>query len=86
MLFSPSLPVRVLAAALPSTGAQAIAGEWGHNPLPWADDDERTWPQCYCGKRACIETFLSGPAMTTDHQRASGVRLLPRHRRAGRKG
>jgi fructokinase len=59
------------------TGANGIAGEWGHNPLPWADDDERNWPQCYCGKRGCIETFLSGPAMTADHERTTGVRLLP---------
>ena len=59
------------------TGANGIAGEWGHNPLPWADDDERTWPQCYCGKHACIETFLSGPALSADHERTTGVRLLP---------
>ena len=43
------------------TGANGIAGEWGHNPLPWPDDDERPGPACYCGKRGCIETFLSGP-------------------------
>jgi fructokinase len=60
------------------TGPNAIAGEWGHNPLPWPDDDERPGPACYCGKRGCIETFLSGPGMTADHQRAAGVRLDPR--------
>lgn len=44
-------------------GANAIAGEWGHNPLPWPSDDERPpGPVCYCGKHGCIETFLSGPA------------------------
>jgi fructokinase len=59
------------------TGPNAIAGEWGHNPLPWPDDDERPGPACYCGKRGCIETFLSGPGMAADHQRATGVCLDP---------
>ena len=57
------------------TGPNAIAGEWGHNPLPWPDDDERPGPACYCGKRGCIETFLSGPGMAADHERATGVPL-----------
>jgi len=48
-------------------GANAIAGEWGHNPLPWPQDEERPGPKCYCGKAGCIETFLSGPGMTRDH-------------------
>lgn len=56
-------------------GPNGIAGEWGHNPLPWADDDERPGPPCYCGRRGCIETFLSGPGMTVDHSRVSGERL-----------
>ena len=43
-------------------GANAIAGEWGHNPLPWPDEEERPGPPCYCGKHGCIETFVSGPA------------------------
>jgi fructokinase len=60
------------------TGANGIAGEWGHNPLPWPDDEERPGPPCYCGKRGCIETFLSGPAMTADHERRTGRRMLPR--------
>ncbi|MBS0540613.1 MAG: ROK family protein [Proteobacteria bacterium] len=42
-------------------GAQAIAGEWGHNPLPAPRDDERPGPRCYCGRDGCIETWLSGP-------------------------
>ncbi|MFZ5579648.1 MAG: ROK family protein [Pseudomonadota bacterium] len=42
-------------------GPNAIAGEWGHNPLPWPCDDERPGPECYCGKHGCIETWLSGP-------------------------
>jgi fructokinase len=49
------------------TGPNAIAGEWGHNPLPAPDDDERPGPLCYCGRSGCIETFLSGPALARDH-------------------
>jgi fructokinase len=48
-------------------GADGIAGEWGHNPLPWPRDGERPGPSCYCGKRGCIETFLSGPGLARDH-------------------
>jgi fructokinase len=48
------------------TGPNAIAGEWGHNPLPWARDDERPGRPCYCGQGGCIETFLSGPAFERD--------------------
>lgn len=47
-------------------GANAIAGEWGHNPLPWPRDDERPGPTCYCGRRGCIETWLSGPGLARD--------------------
>jgi len=54
------------------TGANAIAGEWGHNPLPWPTDDERPGPACYCGLHGCIETFLSGPGLAADHGRHSG--------------
>jgi len=42
------------------TGANAVAGEWGHNGLPWPDESEWPGPPCYCGRRGCIETFLSG--------------------------
>ncbi len=48
-------------------GPNAIAGEWGHNPLPWPRDDERPGPPCYCGQRGCIETFLSGPGLARDY-------------------
>ncbi|HQU15951.1 MAG: fructokinase [Chromatiales bacterium 21-64-14] len=58
-------------------GINAIAGEWGHNPLPWPNDDERPGPACYCGRHGCIETFLSGPGLTDDHHRTTGVRLAP---------
>ena len=57
------------------TGRNAIAGEWGHNQLPWQQDDERPGPACYCGKAGCIETFLSGPGMARDHQRITGQGL-----------
>lgn len=56
-------------------GVNAIAGEWGHNPLPWPRDGERPGPACYCGKRGCIETFLSGPGLGRDHEEATGERL-----------
>ena len=56
----------------PIVGANAIAGEWGHNPLPWPDADDEPAPECYCGKRGCIETYLSGPALAADHRRRSG--------------
>lgn len=56
-------------------GASRIAGEWGHNPLPWPGDDERPGPECYCGRRGCVETFLSGPAMERDHRARAGQEL-----------
>lgn len=49
-------------------GANAIAGEWGHNPLPWPTEDELPGLECYCGKHGCIETWLSGPGFATDYQ------------------
>ena len=49
------------------TGPNAIAGEWGHNPLPQPTDAERPGPACYCGRRGCIETFLSGPGLAHDY-------------------
>ncbi len=55
------------------TGANAIAGEWGHNPLPWPDVGEWPGPRCYCGRRGCIETFLSGPALAGDHLAVTGI-------------
>ncbi len=49
-------------------GPNAIAGEWGHNPLPWPQDVELPGPECYCGKHGCIETWLSGPGIVRDHE------------------
>lgn len=45
------------------SGAHAISGEWGHNPLPWPKRNELPGPDCYCGKQGCIETWCSGPAL-----------------------
>ena len=59
------------------TGANAIAGEWGHNPLPWLSDDERPGHVCYCGQHGCIETFLSGPGMSAWHAQLTGQRMEP---------
>jgi fructokinase len=53
------------------TGANAIAGEWGHNPLPAPRDDERPGPPCYCGRRGCIETFLCGRGLERDYEAAT---------------
>lgn len=50
------------------TGTNAIAGEWGHNPLPWPKDDERPGLPCYCGKQGCIETFLSGTGLARNFE------------------
>jgi len=56
-------------------GGNATAGEWGHNPLPWMDEDELRYREevpCYCGRQGCIETFISGTGFATDYQRLSG--------------
>lgn len=53
-------------------GRHRIAGEWGHNPLPWPEDDERPGAPCYCGRAGCIETFLSGPALSATYGAISG--------------
>jgi fructokinase len=57
------------------TGANAIAGEWGHNPLPAPRDGESPGPPCYCGRCGCIETFLSGPGLARDHAAHGGPSL-----------
>jgi fructokinase len=56
-------------------GPNRIAGEWGHNPLPWMSIDEHPGPRCYCGKRGCIETFLSGPGLERDFAEHMGTSL-----------
>ncbi|MGH1574388.1 ROK family protein [Methylobacterium sp. P31] len=57
------------------TGRNGIAGEWGHGPLPYPRDDERPGPACYCGRRGCVETWLSGPGLAVDHGRRHGGSL-----------
>jgi fructokinase len=56
-------------------GANGVAGEWGHNPLPWPAADELPGSACYCGRSGCNETWLSGPALADDHHRLTGTRL-----------
>jgi len=59
----------------PLVGRHRIAGEWGHNPLPWPRDDERPGPECHCGRRGCLETFVSGTGMAAEHRRRTGQSL-----------
>jgi fructokinase len=54
------------------TGPNAIAGEWGHNPLPWPRSGENPGPSCYCGRSGCIETFLSGPGLARAYRQVTG--------------
>lgn len=56
-------------------GPNAIAGEWGHNPLPWPTKDELPGRACYCGRNGCIETWVSGPGMRAHHTAATGQNL-----------
>lgn len=56
-------------------GAHGLAGEWGHNPLPWPQPDEAQVPPCWCGLTGCLESWLSGPAIAADHQRQTGQAL-----------
>jgi predicted NBD/HSP70 family sugar kinase len=59
------------------TGPNAIAGEWGHNPLPLPGEADLPLPQCYCGRSGCIEAYLSGPGLARDHAQLTGQRLEP---------
>jgi predicted NBD/HSP70 family sugar kinase len=59
------------------TGPNAIAGEWGHNPLPLPGPADLPLPACYCGRSGCIETYLSGPGLAMDHLKLSAERLAP---------
>jgi len=56
-------------------GPNGVGGEWGHNPLPWPRPDELPGPECYCGQRGCIETWISGTGLWKDHERVTGVRI-----------
>jgi fructokinase len=57
------------------TGRNRIAGEWGHNPLPWATESELPGAPCYCGKLGCVETFLSGAGLARDYHSRTGKQL-----------
>ena len=59
------------------TGANAIAGEWGHTPLPLPEGPDLPLPDCYCRRRGCLEAYLSGPALARDHAQATGQSLTP---------
>jgi fructokinase len=59
-------------------GPNGLAGEWGHMPLPWPDAAECEGPTCYCGRRGCIETWVSGPALARDHAAHGGAALTAR--------
>ncbi len=58
-------------------GVNHIAGEWGHNPLPYPEQESLPPPACYCGRQGCIESWISGPALTADHYRHTGNTELP---------
>lgn len=58
-------------------GPNAIAGEWGHNPLPLPTGADLPLPACYCGRAGCVETYLSGPGLAADHLRMAGAALSP---------
>jgi fructokinase len=57
-------------------GANGLAGEWAHNPLPWPTDAERPGPRCYCGQQGCIETWVCGPALARDGKAATGEAVV----------
>ena len=57
------------------TGRHRIAGEWGHTPLPWPEGDEHPGPLCWCGRRGCLETWISGTGLENDYHQATGARL-----------
>jgi fructokinase len=65
----------------PHAGGNGIGGEWGHNCLPWQDDEEHAFASaspCYCGKQGCIEQFVSGTGLCDDYERRTGTRLTGR--------
>jgi fructokinase len=59
------------------TGPHNTGGEWGHMPLPWPREEETDGPDCWCGRRSCMETWVSGPALARDHARVTGKTLSP---------
>ncbi len=67
----------IVVAGQALVGCNAIAGEWGHNPLPWPEAGELPGPACYCGRSGCLETWLSGPGLARDHALATGESRTP---------
>ena len=65
----------IVVNAEPLVGPNAIAGEWGHNPLPWPKSGEVPGPVCHCGANGCLETFLSGPGLSNAYYLRSGERV-----------
>ena len=59
-------------------GPNGVGGEWGHNPLPWPTAAEFPGPPCYCGKRGCMEQWVSGPAIARDYFEATGNKITMR--------
>jgi fructokinase len=59
-------------------GQNSVGGEWGHMPLPWATTEELPGPECYCGKRGCMEMWVSGTGVSLDHLNVTGQRLTTR--------
>jgi fructokinase len=53
-------------------GARGIGGEWGHNPLPWSEPDEHPGPECWCGRKGCMEMWASGTGLSADYKRRTG--------------
>lgn len=68
----------IVVGGRPLSGPNGIAGEWGHNPLPWPGTDELPGPPCYCGRQGCIETWLSGPGLARDHHAVTGIQAPAR--------
>ena len=57
------------------SGSNGVAGEWGHNTLPWMRPEEFPGPACYCGRNGCVETWISGTGLEADYERATSVAL-----------
>jgi fructokinase len=67
-------------------GRNGVAGEWGHTPLPWPTDQEHPGPACWCGRRGCLETWISGPALAADHGAGLTAPQIVEAARAGEPG